>query len=146
MGGRGQYTTQFEMPLDSRPILSLDVFTLSGELYASKSIVIPSEQPFLRFYEVHNLYGLSHKSYESLILSGNSATIRAVPYFLDSRVYNAAPNAAWTIGNQPISTNGNPYELTIERAAETGRISLNFNLRSTTALLQGVSGSLPIFY
>ena len=65
MGGRGQYTTQFEMPLDSRPILSLDVFTLSGELYASKSIVIPSEQPFLRFYEVHNLYGLSHKSYDS---------------------------------------------------------------------------------
>ena len=146
IGGRGQYTTQFEMPLDSRPILSLDVFTLTGKLYASKSVIVPNVQPFIRFYEVHNLYGLSDKSYDSLILNGNSATLRAVPYFLDSRVYNNAPNAVWSVGNQPVGTNGNPYELTIERTGETGRVSLNFNLRSTTALLQGVSGSLPVFY
>lgn len=145
-GGRGQYTTNFEMPLDRAPVLSLDVLTLDGNLYARKVIALRNTQPFVRFYEVHSLYGLSNNAYESLILSGNNATLRAAPYYLDSRVYNQAENAAWQIGNQTVIASGNPYELTIERSAAGGRSSVSFKVQSTTKLLQGVSGSIPVFF
>lgn len=144
--GRGIYTTNFTMPMDSRVVLSLSVFDVAGNLYASKSVLLPNTKPFIKFYEVNTLYGVNPNTYESLILSGNNATILAVPYYLDTRVYNQPDIVDWKVGKQSVPNSGNPYEITIEKQNDRGQATLSFRVQSTTSLLQGTSGNIDIIY
>ena len=143
---RAQYRTSFTMPMDSQVVLSLDVLTLAGTLVASKSVLVPSVRPQVRFYEVHALYGISPNTFDSLLLTGNSATVRAVPYYLDTRVFNFPDVLDWQLNGNPVTAINNPYEITVERNFGSGVGQLSFQVQSTSALLQGARGSIPVNY
>ncbi len=143
---RGQNRISFTTPLGDEVLVSVQVTTTSGEVLARRVVALPSVRPELHFYEVNTLYGVNQKSLSTLLLLGNSVTVRAVPYYLDSRVFNQPDIATWEIDRSVYDQGINPYEVTLQRAQNNGSSRLNFQVQSTTAFLQGVEGSLPINY
>ena len=135
---RGRNKVSFTTPQGSSIILSLQVTRLDGTVLARRSLVIPSVSPEVVFYEMNTLYGLSSQAVRSNFnMSGNSATLMAEPYYLDSRVYNQPSLAEWKIDNYPAGSSGNnPYAITLERTGNPGIADLVFWLRNVPALLQ----------
>ena len=76
---------------------------------------------------------------------GNTMTIQAEPFFLDTRVYNDPDVAEWEI-NSLKTDNGarNPYEITLQRAVTAGQTNVNFHVRSLQEVLQGSEDSITI--
>lgn len=136
----------FATPQGSRFILSLQVTKLDGTIVAKRAITLPSVSPEVVFYEVNPLFGLSSQALRgNFNLNGNSATLRAEPYYLDSRVFNQPDLLEWTINNQTTQNSGsNPYELTLERISDSGTANIGFHVRSTTQFLQGGRSSLML--
>lgn len=145
-GGRGQNRVSFETPQGSQIIISVTVAKVGGTVIAARSFTIPSVSPRIYFYELSTLYGLGYLPLSSYSLIGNSATIVAEPFNLDSRVYNNPDIKLWSIDNTDTQSSGNPYEITFERVAYNGTAKLNFHVRSTTNLLQGARGNLQVNY
>ena len=143
---RGKNFTSFETTLDRYMLLSVEVTGTDGSLVAKKTVSVPSVNPFLKFYEYSPLLGLSNQPInKSLSLIGNVTTVRAEPYYLDSRVYNNPAIADWTLNKASYTdTNSNPYEVTLKRGGTSGRSTLNFHVRDTAQLLQGARGSIGI--
>lgn len=145
-GGRGQNRVSFETPQGSQIIISVTASRVDGTTIAARSFTIPSVSPKLYFYELSTLYGLSYLPLSSYSLIGNSATIVAEPFNLDSRVYNSPDIKLWRIDNTDTEFSGNPYEMTFERVDYNGTAKLDFHVRSTTNLLQGARGNLRVNY
>lgn len=143
---RGRNKISFATPQGSNLILSLQVTRLDGTIIAKRSLTVPSVSPEIVFYEVNSLYGLAqHSLGKDFFLTGNSATLRAEPYYLDSQVYNQPSLLEWTINNRTSDPSGNnPYEITLERTGYGGTADLGFHVRSTTQLLQGAKGNIKI--
>ncbi len=143
---RTRNQTSFDMPRGKQSTLSVEIANINGEIVGRKAIIVESVRPQLSFYESNALHGASHNSIvDSLILFGSSATIVAEPYYLDSRVYNSPDIVEWEIDN---TTTGeglvNPYEITIQKIQEGGVSNLNFHVRSTTQILQGVEDNIDV--
>jgi hypothetical protein len=144
---RGQNKISFITPPGREIIVSLQVTNGGGDVLAKRVMAMPSVDPELQFYEVNTLYGVLPKSLTSLLLIGNSATIRAVPYYLDSRVYNQPDVSIWEIDRDEYdSGTTNPYEITLQRVNSGGASELKFHVRSTTNFLQGAQSGLVINY
>ena len=148
LGGplRGGNKISFIMPQDSRSVLSLEVTTLNGIMVASRAVSIPSVSPKLLFYEVSTLYGLESKAItSSFALIGNSATLRAEPYFLSSQVFNQPDILSWKVaGNEIGITGANPYEVTLQKTGFPGTTNIRFHVRSTDILLQGAEKGISV--
>ncbi len=143
---RGRNQVSFEMPMGNSIILSLQVSDLQGNAVAGRSVLIPSVQPSIQFYEVSALFGINQNPVdESFTLIGNSAMVRAEPYNLDSKVYNNPDINQWKI-NDVLSNNTsqNPYEVTIQRLGATGSANLEFHVRDTSQVLQGAESNIQI--
>jgi hypothetical protein len=142
----GQHKVSFSVPKGSFPTLSLQVSRPSGELLASRYITMPSVYPELKFYQKSTLFGLSQKPIDNnLNLISDSTLIEAVPYNLDSRVYNSPDMAEWEVGRDTYDNlAGNPYEVTLQRNSGAGSIKLNFHVRSMENLLQGAEDSINV--
>ncbi|MCA9363314.1 hypothetical protein KC851_03260 [Candidatus Kaiserbacteria bacterium] len=137
----------FEVPYGRDVVISLDITTPDGITVAEKNIIVPSVSPYLRFYEASSLFGLRTIPTTNLVLIGNSTAVRAEPYHLDSRVYNAPSIAEWGVSGQDYSDVGsNPYEITLQRTDQTGSSRLTFQVRDIRELLQGAKGSLNLSY
>jgi hypothetical protein len=144
---RGQNKISFTTPPGREIIVSLQVTNNAGEVLAKRTLSLPSVDPELLYYEVNTLYGVMPRSLSTLLLISNSATIRAVPYYLDSRVYNQPDVSVWEIdGDEYNSGTSNPYEITIQRVNFGGSSELEFHVRSTTNFLQGARSGLMINY
>ena len=146
---RAQNKVSFEMPMGNQAILSLQVSEPNGRVLARRSTFIPSVDPVIRFYEVSSLYGVNTRAITGEhTLVGNSTTLRAEPYYLDSRVYNDPDVAQWEVNNVASNNVGNnPYEVTIQKVGVPGSSNLNFHVRDTTRqILQGAEDSIRISF
>jgi hypothetical protein len=153
---RGRNIMTFDMPIGNSAILSVEVQELldpatgqtPGRTIAHRLIKIPSVRPTLLFYEVNTLLGISQKPIsKNLSLVGESGTVRAEPFNLDSNVYNNPARHFWTVNDVETSNSGinaNPYEVMIAKTGSTGRTFLEFHVRDTTQVLQGVEDRILI--
>lgn len=148
LGGplRGGNEISFVMPQDSASVLSLEVTTINGVPIATRAISIPSVTPKLLFYEVSTLYGLESKAItSSFSLIGNSATLRAEPYFLSSQVFNQPDILSWKVAGEEIGITGtNPYEVTLQKTGFPGTTDIRFHVRSTDIILQGAEKGISV--
>lgn len=143
---RGGSQVTFVAPRGSGGVLSLQVNRLDGTTVANRAVLLPTVSPEIHFYEVSTLFGQSHKTVaDSFALIGNSATIKAEPYYLDTRVYNNPTISEWQVGGQDAGqVNGSPYEVTVQRVGLTGASNLRFHVRDTKQVLQGADASMQI--
>lgn len=143
---RGQNRVSIITPMGDSEVLSVQVAALDGTIIAQRSIYVPSVTPEVYFYEVSPLFGMKKKAaLDGIPLISNSMIVQAVPYYLDSRVYNDPAILKWELGTTDIEKpSGNPYELTLQRTGTTGSVELNFHVRDTKQLLQGAEGSTRI--
>lgn len=142
---RGGSRVSFTMPQDSSSILSLTVTKLDGTIVAKRTLELPVAAPKLLFYEVSTLYGVMPRALTSpFALTGNSTTLRAEPYYLDSAVFNNPSVTSWNVDSSSAPSGNNPYDITLERTEQTGLVDVVFRVQSTTKLLQGTKGALTI--
>ncbi len=143
---RSQNQVSFEMPMGNESILSVQVTEPNGQVLARRAVFLPSVSPELRFHEVSSLYGVNPRAIdEEYAIVGNSGTLRAEPYHLDSRVYNNPDIAQWEINNRENNNTGsNPYEVTIQQLGVSGTSNLSFHVRDTTQVLQGIESGIQI--
>jgi len=143
---RGNDAISFEVGWDRNIILDLTITNLAGEPIAKKYVVVPSVSPVVKFYESSSLLGLNNRSIgDTLNLIGNSTVIKAEPYYLDSRVYNSPSILEWSIDRVDYPVNqSNPYEVTLQKNDSAGTSQLNFHVRDTNQVLQGVRANLNI--
>jgi hypothetical protein len=141
----GASVINFTVPQGSTAVLSLQVSTGKGVVLAKRTISVPVVKPELYFYEVNPLFGILPRAIDrSFNLIGNGATLRAEPYYLDSLVFNNPSILNWKINRDIASPDSNPYEITLERTGYPGDAALEFEVRSTTQLLQGVRGGINL--
>jgi hypothetical protein len=143
---RGRNQVSFATPRGENAILSVQATELNGEVVARRSIFVPSVQPTINFHEVSSLFGVKRNPISNeLILVGNTATIQAEPYHLDTRVYNNPDIAQWEINNSSTQTQGgNPYQITFQRTGLANSANLGFQVRDTTQVLQGANNSIQV--
>ncbi|MCD5381623.1 MAG: hypothetical protein LR008_03550, partial [Candidatus Pacebacteria bacterium] len=143
---RGRNKVSYTTPRGSNSTLSLEITNLGGRALANRAILVPSVEPTILFYEVSSLFGTKNKAVKkSLPLIGQSIMVRAEPYNLDSNVYNNPSISEWSVDRENVkNTNQNPYDITIQRALESGVASLNFHVRDTQQVLQGAEASIQI--
>ncbi len=143
---RGHNKVSFPMPIGNDSIISVEVSQLDGTMIAKKNLRLPSVAPSILFYEVDPLLGISRLPIvKSLLMVGNSATIKAEPYNLDSRTYNSPDISEWKVGNTGATTlSGNPYEITLEKTQVSGGFDLEFHVRNTKEVLQGAKKSIKV--
>lgn len=147
---RGKNKLSINLPrYESRNILTVEASIPGGRTVARRSFLIPLAEPTLQFYEYDSLYGLASRPLlnNQLVLVGNSATIRAVPYNLDTRVFNDPAILEWRINNTITNTNTqNPYEITVQRQFGAGTTPINFRLSDTRIFSQAAQGKFSISY
>ncbi len=145
---RGRNQVSFEMPRGASSILSVQISRPDGTIVGDHAIYVPSVTPEMYFYEESSLYGQSHRPImSSLALIGNSTTLRAEPYHLDTRVFNNPTIADWSIdGSEFRSPDGNPYQITIQKTAESSNSAVGFHVRDTEQVLQGTRGTMSVTY
>lgn len=145
---RGGYKVSFPMPMGDSAVLSLQVSNSNNEVVAKRNILVPSVAPMIRFYEVSSLFGVNPIALgNNFTLTGNTGTLRAEPYHLDTRVFNDPAVIDWRINNRSSNTTANnPYEVTLQRTAGIGRTELSFQVRDTSQVLQGAKDRISITY
>ncbi len=143
---RGGQSVSFETSRDDELIVTVEVSRPNGTKVGGNSILIPSVNPYLRFYESNPLFGIKNRpASDPLSFVGNSVTLRATPYHLDSRVFNDPSLIEWSLGNNTLpNQTANPYEITLETTGAGGRSSLNFHVRDIDYVLQGARDSIDI--
>jgi hypothetical protein len=143
---RGRNQVTFETPRGDGAVVRLQVAEPNGTVLASRAVLMPSVHPELHFYEVSSLYGLSRRPIQTgATMTGNSFTVRAEPYFLDSRVFNDPDVKEWEVNRRTTGTVGaNPYEITLQRTGGAGNTNVSFHVRSLDELLQGAEDGVFI--
>ncbi len=76
---RGKNTVSIKTPIGQTFLVTLEISSLDGTLLTRRTIQLPAVTPTISFYETSTLYGIKNKAISSLNLTGNSATIKAVP-------------------------------------------------------------------
>lgn len=142
---RARNTITFTMPQDSYTVVSLQVSKPDGTIVGKRSTIIPVTNPQIHFYEVNALYGIDSKSLSKFNMIGNSASIIAEPYYLDSRTFNTPNVLEWKINNNKVlGDQVNPYAITLEKTGYPGRAELEFRVQNTTSFLQGARKGIEI--
>lgn len=143
---RGRNEISFSMPQDRVSVISLQISDLSGAIIAKRALSISSALPKLLFYEVSTLYGIERRALgKSFSLIGSSATLRAEPFYLSSKIFNNPNILTWKVANTEIATpSNNPYEVTLQKTGFPGITDIGFHVRSTDIILQGVEKSISV--
>jgi hypothetical protein len=143
---RGKNQVSFTMPRGESATLSLEARRPSGETITRRTFTLNSVSPTLSFYETNPLYGLATKAIrDSIVLVGNSVSVRAEPYYLDLRTYNSPDLLEWEVNNTPGDTGGsNPYEVTLAASGLGGASVVDFHVRNLKQVLQGAQGSFAV--
>jgi hypothetical protein len=143
---KGRNEISFTLPQDSLTFVSLLVAKSDGTPIAKRIVSVPSVTPKLVFYEVSTLYGLEPKAItKSFALIGNSATLRAEPYFLSSFVFNNPNIITWSVAGEDIGIpSSNPYDITLQKTGFPGTTDLGFHVRSTDLILQGARKNINV--
>jgi hypothetical protein len=136
---------QFTVPHGRSSLVTVSISDRNGETVARKIVAVPSVPIELHFYDINTLLGISKKSItNNLILSGNSASIRAVPYYIDLNVNDVNLFTQWSINGRPIQNdNVDPFEINLSRG-NTGTANVGFKLINRDQLLQSDEKSFQI--
>jgi hypothetical protein len=142
----GGNNAQITVPHGRASVLTISIQDSGGTTIMRRLVSIPSVPVDLKFYEINTLFGLSKKIISGeLILTGNSTSIKAVPYYLDTRaVTGNALFTEWKINSQTVTTeNLDPFEINLKRGV-SGRANVGFKLRNLNELLQSDESSFSV--
>ncbi|MES2749141.1 MAG: hypothetical protein V4606_01985 [Patescibacteria group bacterium] len=145
-GGRlGGNWAQIVVPHGETSVVTISVQDKNNTTVARKLVSIPTAKLDVQFYEMNSLLGLGQKAISSeFILTGNSASIKAAPYYLDTRAINGNLFTEWSINNRPTPTNNfDPFEINLERGA-AGSARVGFKIRNLSELLQSDESSFQV--
>ncbi len=136
---------QIVVPHGKSSTITIAIQDKKGVTVARKLVAIPTVDLEVQFYELRSLLGLGQKAITGdFFVTGNSASIKAVPYYLDTRSINSNLFTEWSINNQPVlSGNSDPFEINLERGA-TGSAQIGFKLRNLSELLQSDEASFAV--
>lgn len=146
---RGRNVISFPMPQGEYATVNLDVRNATGEPIARRIFDLMRVYPDISFYESSGFYGLKQKTIKKEVLMlGKSITLRAEPYYLDLRTYNNPDFLEWSIdGITSANSVSDPYEVTLAtEGGLTGKTNVDFHVRNTVQLLQGVQGGFRVSY
>lgn len=135
------------VPHGSASIITIAVQDESGTTVARKLFTLPSVNVEVQFYEINTLLGLSTRAVaDSVILASNSTSIKAVPYYLDTRSVNNNLFTQWSVNNQIIQTeNNDPFEINLNRGV-SGNAVVSFKIRNLNELLQSNERSFSVTF
>lgn len=135
---RGNNRAQITVPYGLASTLTLSVQDNNGTTIGRRVIMIPTLPVDLEFYQESILYGLSRKAVgESLQIIGNSSTIRAVPYYLDTRAIGGNIMSEWSIdGTKNTVGTEDPFEINLSPRGP-GSSNIKFKFRNLSDLIQG---------
>lgn len=141
----GNNRAQITVPYGRSSLVTLSVTDSAGKQVTRRVISIPSVEVDLEFYDVSPLYGLSNRALTgSIALLGNSSTVRAVPYNLDTRAVTRNLFTEWRINGVRTSTiDTDPFEISLKRQGE-GAATVGFKVRNLAELLQGDEQSFQV--
>ena len=141
----GNNRAQIVVPFGRNSLIGLTITSKSGEVVGRKVVSIPIQEVDVIFYENSTLYGLSERAIgDSLTLVGNSSTIRAVPYNLDTRSISRSLFTEWRINSQISNTETrDPFEINIQLEGG-GEARVGFKIRNLSELLQGDEESFRV--
>lgn len=143
---KGGYRAQITVPYGRNSIVSVSVQDQTGATIARRLVNVPSVPVSLKFYELSTLYGLSDQAItDSIALIGNSTSIRAVPYYLDTRASLYSLFTKWEIDGTPITTGDDPFEISLRKQG-VGNGRIDFEVRNTKELMQGDAASFTVTY
>lgn len=128
---------QIVVPHGQSSTITITVQDKSGTTIARKLVAIPTVDLEVHAYPVGSLLGLGQKAITGdFIITGNSASIRAVPYYLDNRAVSNELFTEWSINNQPVvNGSSDPFEINLERGV-AGSAQVGFRIRNLSELLQ----------
>ncbi len=128
---------QITVPHGQSSTITISVQDKSGTTVARKLVAIPNAKLEVHFYELNTLLGRSTRAITGeLVLTGQSTTIKSVPYYLDVRAINDNLITDWKINNQPVQTESNdPFEISLTRGSQ-GRALVGFKVTNLNELLQ----------
>ena len=143
----GNSWASITVPHGSASIITIAVQDSSGTTVARKLFPLPAIAVEVQFYELNTLLGLSTKAItEGVILAGNSTSIKAVPYYLDTRAVNGNLFTQWSVDNQIVQTeNNDPFEINLNRGV-SGNAVVSFKLRNLAELLQSDEQSFNVAF
>ncbi|MBY0538735.1 hypothetical protein K2P47_05065 [Patescibacteria group bacterium] len=136
---------QIIVPHGQSSTITISVQDKSGTTVARKLVAIPTVELDVQLYEIRSLLGLGQKAISGdFIITGNSASIKAVPYYLDTRAVSNNLFTEWSINNQPIVNEGyDPFEINLERGT-AGSAQIGFKVRNLSELLQSDETSIRV--
>lgn len=142
---KGNNRAQITIPYGLDSIVTVTVQDQSGTIITRRLVSVPSVPVQIEFYEVSTLYGLSHRAIGTTMnLIGNSSTIRAVPYYLDTRAVNSSLFSEWSINGRKNQTITNdPFEINLQRSG-VGGAQISFKIRNLAELIQGDEASFQV--
>ncbi len=141
----GNNRAQITVPYGQNSLIAVTITDASGSVISRKLVSIPQQEVAITFYEVSTLYGLSQKAItDTLPFVGNSSTIRAVPYYIDSRAISNSLFTEWTVGGRVANTeSADPFEINLLRQG-AGNTQVGFKIRNLSELLQGDQRSFRV--
>jgi hypothetical protein len=136
---------QIEVPHGLSSLVTIAVQDRNGTTIARKVVSIPTAKLDLQFYEQSSLYGLRQKAIVgNLIMTSNGSSIKAVPFYLDTRSVENNLFTEWSINNRPTIVDGyDPFEINLERGV-AGSALVGFKIRNLSELLQSDEASFTI--
>lgn len=145
---RGKNSVAVKVPFGGYNVVTVVITNDQGELIARRSIELASVDPELVFYETNALSGIKHIPVkQSLNLIGDTANIKAEPYYLDINTYNRPHLIEWKVdGIRSPSSTGNPYEVTLARQGGSGISRIEFEVGNSVSILQGIRSEFKVNY
>jgi hypothetical protein len=136
---------QIEIPHGRSSLITIAVQDRTGQIVARKVVAIPTSKLEVQFYEQSSLLGLSQKAIGgSMIITGNGISIKAVPYYLDTRSIENNLFTQWSLNNTPVLIDSaDPFEINLERGM-AGNALIGFKIRNLSELLQSDERSFQI--
>ncbi len=138
----------FVMPQVSGDLsVSVTAVDANGRRLGSATQTIRPVTPRVLFYENNELRGLSQVAIrESLPLIGNTASVRAEPYFFGVSSLITGAVGSWAATKVDVATDTNWREVTLlRREGESGGItSVSLEVRNRNNLSESTSGSFEL--
>ena len=138
---------EITVPHGHTNLITVAVQNRNGTTVARKLFTLPTVPVEVHFYEINTLLGLSTRAITNgIILAGNSTSIKAVPYYLDTRAVNGNLFTQWSVDNTAVRTeNSDPFEINLNRGV-SGNTVVKFKIRNLNELLQSDERSFDVTF
>jgi hypothetical protein len=145
---KGGQSIEFEMPRYQGDLLSVEIFDSRGKVIGGKTITLTPIEPVLHFYEDNPLRGMASQAIrKEFALVGEEATIRAVPYFMDTDLDPNTVSLEWGLDGVAVKSNNEPNTVTLRKVGEGGgQTTLTLRMLLKRTVPQYLTGSVGIIF